>query len=264
MRRLPFTSAIVVVMLVVGVATRALWRPAEDASWYPAVAYGLPSFAEDRWWTLLTGPFLAIVPLAYLAMTGSFALFVGAAEWVLGTRRAAVVAVVGQVGAVLLSAGILLALREVWDWAAAVGTLIDVGFSAGSMASIALISALLRPPWRLRARLVIALYVVGSFVFLGSLADLEHLVAGGLVLAAAPWLDRRMHGPPARPTSARERTRLGLCALGVAVLAGLALGRFLPAAGPVGDTAHAGAMWTGIAVTTLGAPVLAGALRRRG
>src|SRR4051794_25497980 len=80
-RRTPFTSTVVLVMIVGGFATGAFWRAAADQAWYPWVAYGVPSLESGRWWTLLSGPFLAVVPPFYLFMTGSFALFVGWAEW---------------------------------------------------------------------------------------------------------------------------------------------------------------------------------------
>ena len=54
-RRLPFTTTVVVAMLVVGLVTGALWRHAMDQPWYPDVAFGLPSFVAGRWWTLVTG-----------------------------------------------------------------------------------------------------------------------------------------------------------------------------------------------------------------
>ena len=45
-RRLPFTTTVVVAMLIVGLATGALWRQAMDQPWYPDVAFGLPSFVD--------------------------------------------------------------------------------------------------------------------------------------------------------------------------------------------------------------------------
>src|SRR5690348_11584874 len=94
-RRLPFTTTIIVAMLIVGLATGALWRAVVDQPWYPDVAFGLPSFGAGRWWTLVTGPFFALTPWYYLPMAGSFALFVGWAELHLGTRIAAAVTIVG-------------------------------------------------------------------------------------------------------------------------------------------------------------------------
>src|SRR3954462_7337232 len=86
-RGMPFTTAVVLVILTVGIATGSLWTPVSERTWFPDVAYGLPSLTAGAWWTLLTGSLLALSPLFYLAVIGSFLLFVGLAEWLLGTRR---------------------------------------------------------------------------------------------------------------------------------------------------------------------------------
>jgi phosphatidylglycerol lysyltransferase len=206
-RRLPFTSSVVVALLLVGLATGTFWSAAEDRSWYPQVAYGLPSFLDGRWWTLLTGPFLAVTPLSAVAMIGSFALLVGIGEWLLGTRLAAAVTVVGQLVGVLVAAGFLLSVRGAgWRWAVDLSQRLDVGFEAGAMAVIAVASAVLRPPWRLRIRLLLGLYVIVSVIYLGSLADVEHFVVVALGLAAGPrltcHLGVREPGRPSRRGSA--------------------------------------------------------------
>ena len=79
-QRLPFTSSVTLAMLVLAVASGALWNAAEDRAAYPFVAYGLPSLEAGRWWTMLTGPFFAVIPWYYLPMVGSFALCAGFAE----------------------------------------------------------------------------------------------------------------------------------------------------------------------------------------
>src|SRR3954464_876748 len=75
--RLPFTSGVTLAMLVLAVATGALWTAAEDRAAFPFVAYGLPSLESGRWWTMFTGPFFAVIPWYYLPMVGSFVLFAG-------------------------------------------------------------------------------------------------------------------------------------------------------------------------------------------
>ena len=152
-RRLPFTTTVVFIMLVAGLATGALWHAAEDAPWYPYVAFGLPSFAAGRWWTVVTGAFFAVQPWYYLPMTGSFALLVGWAEWRMGTRLTVAVAVGGHLFGVLGASVALLVLRDPnWAWSTQTANLLDVGFSAGALGTAAVASALLRPPWRLRVR----------------------------------------------------------------------------------------------------------------
>ncbi|MBV9922305.1 MAG: hypothetical protein JOY78_15850, partial [Pseudonocardia sp.] len=129
-RRLPFTTTVVAAMLVLGLATGSLWRAASSAPWYPDVAFGLPSFAAGRWWTLVTGVFFAVVPWSYLPMVASFAVFAGWAEHRMGTRLAAAVTIGGHLFAVLSAALLLLAVRGLdWTWATQTAALRDVGFS---------------------------------------------------------------------------------------------------------------------------------------
>ncbi|MEU4806536.1 hypothetical protein [Actinosynnema sp. NPDC023587] len=241
LRRVPFTASVVAVMLVVGVATGSLWTEASAQPWYGQVAFGVPAFEEGRWWTPVTGAFLAFVPVAYLPMTGSFALFVGAAEWLRGTRFAVVAAVVSHLGAVLLSVLLLLVLRETgWEWAVRVAGTVDVGFSAGALAVGAVVSASLPQPWRGRVRLGLGLYVVASFVFLGSLADVEHLVAGVAGLAVGVRADR---------VPRREVAVLAVVSAVVVTAVGFGLGAVLPAQSPLGDNTHVSTVLTGVVVS---------------
>ena len=111
-RTVPFTTAVVLVVLVVGAATGSLWTPISERTWFPDVAYGLPSLTAGAWWTPLTGSLLGLSPVFYLAVIGSFLLFVGFAEWRLGTRRTALICVAGQLVGVLAAATTLLAHPE--------------------------------------------------------------------------------------------------------------------------------------------------------
>jgi lysylphosphatidylglycerol synthetase-like protein (DUF2156 family) len=260
-RRAPFTSAVVLVMIVAGFATGAFWRAAADQPWYPWIAYGVPSLEGGRWWTLFSGPFLAVVPPFYLVMTGSFALFVGWAEWRLGTGLAALTAVVGQLVGILSALGFLLLVRGTgWPWADTTSRLLDVGFSAGALAALAVTSATLRPPWRLRLRLALALYVLASAVYLGSLADLEHLVAVLIALVAGPRLVRGRAVPATRPS--RREWRLLAVFLLVLMAAGSVLSFLLPGDGPLGPTGDPETSWIDLAVTLVVVVLLVNGLRK--
>lgn len=233
-RRLPFTTTVVVAMLVLGVATGTLWHAAQDAPWYPDVAFGVPSLAEGRWWTLVTGAFFAVKPWYYLPMVVSFALLVGWAEAWMGTRLAAAVTVVGHLVGVLGTCLFLVAVQGPdWAWSTQTTQRLDVGFSTGAVAAGAVVSALLRPPWRLRVRLALAIYVIVAAVYVGSPADLERLIAVAVGLAAGPRLTRGLRPQVASRPSRREWR---LIAVAVVLMEGVTtvVTYFLPDDGPLG------------------------------
>lgn len=203
-RRLPFTSSVVLAMLLLAVATGALWSAAEDRAAYPFVAYGLPSLEVGRWWTMLTGPFFAVIPWYYLPMVGSFALFAGFAEWQLGTRRAMAVTIGGQFVSVLVATQFLaLSRNSGWLWAERMAGSLDVGFSGGALAAVAVASATLRPPWRLRLRAGLCVYAGVAIIYVGTLADLVHFFA----LALAIPLGKRLVGPRGTTDTAGPNVR---------------------------------------------------------
>jgi lysylphosphatidylglycerol synthetase-like protein (DUF2156 family) len=181
LRRIPFTVSGVAVMLIIGALAGTLAKRVADHPWGQDVAYGLPAFADGRWWTLITGSFFAVTPLCYVPVIASFALLVGFAERRLGTVRAVLACVYGHLVGVL-GAALLLALGS-GGWSERWAHTVDVGFSAGAMAAGAIATAALAPPWRLRARLALVAYCIGAIVLLGQLADVEHLIA---VAAALP------------------------------------------------------------------------------
>src|SRR5205085_5654006 len=141
-RRTPFTTSVVLVLLAVGLATGSLWTPISERTWFPHVAFGLPSLTGGAWWTTVTGSVLALSPVFYLPVIASFLLFVGFAEWRLGSCRTALICLASQLVAVLAAAVILLALRHSgWAWAEALALTRDAGFSAGALSCIAVATA---------------------------------------------------------------------------------------------------------------------------
>jgi lysylphosphatidylglycerol synthetase-like protein (DUF2156 family) len=263
-RRLPFTAGVLLVMLVVGTTTGSLWAPASDRAWFPDVAYGLPPLTEGRWWTPLTGSFLALTPAFYVPVIASFVPFVGVTEWRLGSARTALICLTGQLVGVLGAAGTLFALQDSgWNWAAELATTRDAGFSAGALACVAAVTAAVRSPWRLRMRAGLVVYVTVSFLFLGSLADLEHLWAVALALP----LGRRLMGPHAvrdprgRSTVSRREWRL-LAATGLALVGtGELVLSLYSADGPLGPTAGAESSGWGVALNIAVALLLLNGLR---
>ncbi|GGM10514.1 bifunctional lysylphosphatidylglycerol flippase/synthetase MprF [Nakamurella endophytica] len=263
-RRLPFTTAYVVITLVLSVAFGTLWSGIEQKSWYGWVAYGLPAFEQGRWHTLVTGVFFALYPVYYVFVAGAFALLTGFAEWRLGTARTAVLTIVYQLAAVLLVALFFLAFRNTgWDWVAQRSTETDVGFSAGMMAVVGVASATVPPPWRLRLRLAIWAYVLFSIAYIGQMADAEHLAA---VCLSLPF-STRLAGPRARRARAwptRHEVRLLAFVTAVVVALSQLLGALLPDRltpfGPAEDGSDG--VWWALALNLLIALLIANGLRR--
>jgi lysylphosphatidylglycerol synthetase-like protein (DUF2156 family) len=260
--RLPFTTGVLVAIVVIGIATGILWNAAEDRTWFDQVGYGLPALAAGQWWTPVTGSFFALTPIFYLPVLLSFAVFAGAAEWRLGTGRTAVICGLGQLAGVLGAALTLLVFRDTgWTWADTLATQRDVGFSAGALACAAVVSAAVRSPWRLRLRAGLWIYVGVSFLFLGGLADLEHLWAVALVLPLSRRLAGGHHvGPAGRVRAGRREWRL-FAAGGLALIAVAELVLWLfPADSPLGTTGGEDTGW-GIIFNIAVVAVLANGLR---
>ena len=242
-RRIPFTLAVVVTMLVVGLVTGSLWLALEDRPLWEVVAYGLPALQDGRWWTPVTGSFFAVAPWQYLPVAGGFLLLVGWSEWMIGTRRAAVAACTTQLAGVLGAAAVLaLTSGTGWDWAARVADDLDVGFSAGAMGAVAAASVALSPPWRGRVRAVLVMYSVIALLYIGLLWDLEHLIGVGVGLLLGPLLMGRAPRL-SRPRLTRREWRLTAAALFLLNAVIRLVLFFVPADGPLGATSDDTDVW---------------------
>jgi len=257
-RRLPFTASITALMLLLAIVTGSLWDAANDREWFDRIAYGLPGLLDGSWWTPITGAFFALEPMIYLPMVGSFALLVGITEWRLGSRIAVLACVIGQLAGVYGAALLLwLAGGTEWAWAQTISEHQDVGWSAGALACLAVLTATIRTPWRLRLRAALAAYVVISFLFIGSLADLEHLIAVALALPIGGLLlGRRQYCRPSR----REWRLLAATGLGLTAVIEL-VASLVPTDGPVGSTRLLSQSWVGVIVNVLVVALIVNALR---
>lgn len=237
-RRTPWTSSVVVLMLVLAVATGALWDDLDAGVWWDRVAYGLPALEDGRWWTPVTGSLFAEVPAQYLPVIIGFALMVGFCELRMGTRTAIVLSVVGQLVAVVGAAALLAVLKGTdWAWAVDLAKDLDVGFSAGSICALTVTAFTLRAPWRGRILFVVVSYCVLNLLFLGVIWDIEHFIALSLGLV----LGLRLQGPQDRGIR-RQLTRheWRLFATGVLVFVSLAqlMALSYPKNGPLGELDH--------------------------
>ncbi len=262
LRRLPFTATVVALMLVLGLVTGTLWNALESRPLFLDVSYGLPAFQLGQWWTVVTGAMFALTPAQYVPVAGGFAVLVGFAEYTLGTRRAAVAAIVTQAIAILGAAAVLWLLTSTteWAWALRIADDRDVGFSAGALGAVAAATVALRPPWRARLRLLVATYAVLFFLYSGVLWDLEHLIGVAVGLAVGPLLLGRP--PRIRLPRATHREWRTIAALTFALSAVIRLMLwFFPADGPLGATSDDDSAW-GALVTALISLLLANGLRK--
>ena len=259
LRRVPFTATVVIGTLVVGLVARTVWSPVWRVSWFADVAYGVPALREGRFWTLLTGWWFYLTPGQYLSGLVLFALVVGACEVRLGTRAVAITAVVGEIGGILLASLLVQALSTTsWPWAHALAGVRDVGFTTGPLAVLAVTTAALRSPWRLRVRAALWFYVTVAFLFEGTLADVAHAVAVVIGFLAG----QRLFGvePGFGPRTRRETRMLafgGLIAIGGTELVVL----LFPGRGPFGSVAGLAGPTVDVVVDLVVIAVVANALR---
>ncbi|MDN5745827.1 MAG: phosphatidylglycerol lysyltransferase domain-containing protein, partial [Nocardioidaceae bacterium] len=115
----------------------------------------------------------------YLPVLLSFAVCVGYAEPRLGTWRTALLWLTTQVGSVLTASALVLALGP-----SSMAQALDVGPSGGALAVGAAITAFMTVALRRFTRLALVGYAVVSFLVVGHLADVVHLIAvlGGLLI----------------------------------------------------------------------------------
>ena len=253
-RRIPATLTLIAAILVVGVAFAGLWSSFEESPLFETVAYGLPALVEGRWWTPITGTFFVSHPFVYLFTIASF---IGMAylEFRRGSRVALAYFTVGQLFAIFASALLLWLFAFLpWPWAQQEALALDVGPSGGTMACIAATAGLLAAPWRVRAWALLLGFVFVALFFWGSLADLEHALAVGLVL----FVDRSLRF---QRTTVREQRLIAFVSV-LAVLAIDVLTFFVPTDGPFGHTDATDGSIIDIAIDAVIILIIANGLRR--
>ena len=252
--RIPATLTLIAVLLAVGVVFAGLWSPFEDSPLYETVAYGLPALIEGRWWTPITGTFFVNHPVVYIFTIASF---IGMAylEFRRGSRVALAYFGVGQLFAIFGSALLLWLFAYLpWPWAQQEALALDVGPSGGTMACIAAAAGLLAAPWRVRAWAVLLGFTVVTLFFWGSLADLEHALAVGLVL----FVDRSLRF---QRTTVREQRLIAFVSV-LAVLAIEVLTFLVPTDGPFGHTDAADGSIIDLGIDAVIILIIANGLRR--
>lgn len=259
LRRIPFTLTGIGVVLLVGLVSRTIFTPIWQLDWFPAVAYGVPALREGAIWTFVTGWFFSLTPGQFLAGIILFALLVGSCELRLGTRRTALTWVLGQFGGILVASLLVWALSATpWAWARALADVRDVGWTTGMLTVVAVTTAMLRSPWRLRVRAALWFYVTVALLFEGTLADVGHVVGVG----AGLLVGQRLYGiePGFGPRTRRETRLLAFGGLVLIGLTEIIVLRF-PGRGPFGSTAGQAAPVVDVLIDLVVIAIVANALR---
>ena len=257
-RRAPFTATLFGIFLIVALATGALWEPISRRPWFEAIAYGLPSFLDGEWWTLITGTFFSKLPIHYAIILVGLIVAVGWAERRFGSFRTIGIFIAGQVAAVLGTVFFLLAARSFdSDWAANLATQYDVGPSGGMFACLAAVLVTLRAPWRLRLRFALLAFVTVALIYIGTMADIEHFFGVVVVMVAVPFLRPRGHRA-GRPSS-REWRILAFASLVILAVVEVA-GSVLPSDDPTLSTAGT-STWVDVALDVIVIALIANGVR---
>lgn len=235
-RRLPYTATLLVIIAIFGIVTTNLWTDLYDTVWWDRLAYGVPALEAGRWWTPVTGAFLAQSPRDHFPALVFFVVACGLCEWRLGWRRTAIATVGGQLLGVFGAAGILVLGRAIgWQWAAYTADELDAGWTAGATAALIVWAYSLRAPWRPRIVIGTLGYCVISLVWVGRFEHVENIIA----VVFGMGMGLHMAGPRLRsrsPTMTRHEVRIIAALLFVVVATAQLLAMGYPDEGPLGPS----------------------------
>ncbi|GAC58875.1 hypothetical protein GOHSU_56_00080 [Gordonia hirsuta DSM 44140 = NBRC 16056] len=248
LRHAPLSISLAVIYVAAGIATGSAWRAIGQTEWLDRVGYGVPAMESGQYWTLITGIFFGLTPWQFISIVIMLITVAAWAESRLGTPRLAAVMIGGQlvgIGIALLfswglSDGVISGIR--WDWPTHLASIRDVGMTTAIVGAASAASATLSSPWRLRFRLILAVYVAVSLFFEGTLADVAHIASFALMLLVG---EKRFSGSERgfAPRTRREVRLLAFAGLIAIVVADLMMW-FFPGSGPLRPTdADGTAVW---------------------
>ena len=198
--RLRFTLALEVALLGVALAL-GLFEPGVGARWSEGFGFGWPSLRDGRLETLVVSTFLCESRSQWLRIAWITALGVGPLELRQGGGWALLCFAATNALSALLAA-LIQAATAFFAPGAAFAHAVDVGASAGAYGCLACWIELLAPPWRQRARVSAALYLVlKPLAVPAPLGDATHALAWLMGLLLGRALARRgTAAPPAVET----------------------------------------------------------------
>ena len=221
-RSVPFTSAVITVLLVMGVVTHTLWRAVDaNGAALQTLSYGTRQLGA-HWWTFGAGAMVLPRPEFYPLVGVLLAVGLSWYERRVGALRSAAIFIGAQLGATVTTAALLLPFGAAdWPWAANAATQVDLGLSAGVMGVLGAATALMSPAGARRIRLAVLTYLSVLVLKSGLLWDVEHFLAFGCGLAAGPRLAgrrARLAMPRIEAVNIRSGVALVIAAVAVANL----------------------------------------------
>ncbi|MCY0905351.1 bifunctional lysylphosphatidylglycerol flippase/synthetase MprF [Arthrobacter sp. H14-L1] len=178
-RRVPFTvSAVALFWLLAALTGSFLAGPASGQ--LNGISWQLQHFHDGQWWTMFTSIFFATNPAAYLLSTAMIAGFVGLLELRIGSLRAAVVFLYGNIAAI---AAFTLAtqLARYWgdSWLGTMSEAVLLGPYPAAVACAVAAAGTLGPLWRRRLRVGVFAAALMLVLYIGH-AESVLVLAGAL------------------------------------------------------------------------------------
>ena len=185
-RRAPATMCYLAAVWVAGLVTGSITHgPPHWLSGH--VGAGLPSLGHGYWWTPLSSGLWAPGLGGYLAVTVLGLLILAPAEHRMGIARTFTTLLVSQVAGLLLAIGLVkLTVRAGQPWLTALAGQTVIGALPGVLGVGFALSSTLTPLWRRRLRLLLAIAIAISAMYIGHLEQAAQVcgaAAGSAVMA---------------------------------------------------------------------------------
>ncbi len=211
LRRVPFTIGLVVVLVLLALVTGPLRGPSTLVR--HAVGADLAALSRHEWWSLFTAGFFVDNVAQLVVVVVAAVVGVGAAELLMGSRRAALAFAVTGLAAYGIGLGIEgLGVLAGEYWADAVRKLVTIDPLGPILGTVAAGSAFASVLWRRRIRFAVVASIVVFLLYSGQPSDFFRMIAVlvGLLLGSLLTRSRiRLE----RWTSSHHETRVLLAVL---------------------------------------------------
>ncbi|WP_219151416.1 rhomboid family intramembrane serine protease [Amycolatopsis sp. TNS106] len=213
---IPFTTTMVVLLWLIGLATGSLWSGPSGAL-LDKVGFGFDQALRGQWWTPFTSTFWSGGLAQYLGNTVLVAVLCGFAERHLSTVRTMSVFLITQVLGTTATAVIVIGSGADEWWSADLLSAVEVGPSAGAVGVAVAATSALSTVWRRRLRLILLLAVIMLALYVGSLIQLSQVFAALIGLALGMLTVRKSAEEPSPPSRGEARLLVALAVAASAV-----------------------------------------------